>query len=399
MGKVFQNSSDSIDLLVISVACHTEVNRAIYRLFVKDQKKIAILLPRTIKIRNLTVPSDSKKIDDPEIIEENLIGSNPRFQLFTNQFKWLRKNKPKVILLDADPISFNAISTGFWCWFNGSRLCCISCENMSIGLIDNYKRKGFPSIFSTILKIVLSFVSKRFVDTVFTINNDGTKIFQAEKYNRVVQMPLGFDPEIFNINQDVRLAKRKVLNVENFLIGFFGRVTKEKGILVLLEALSTLKNLEWQLLMDEFSHYKSDFSYEVQDKINNLGLQERILYVNPTHSEMGEYINAVDAVVMPSFSTKSWVEQYGRVAAESMACGKVVIASNSGALPFLIGDHGILCEERNVNSLAFSIKKLIMDKGLHMGKLNPCEISQYALDQLSIYKQKEIMKKILFPAS
>ena len=67
--------------------------------------------------------------------------------------------------------------------------------------------------------------------------------------------------------------------------------------------------------------------------------------VNPKHDEMGDFINSVDVVVMPSISTPFWIEQYGRVAVEAMACGKIVVASNSGALPMLLNGRGILFKE------------------------------------------------------
>ena len=62
-------------------------------------------------------------------------------------------------------------------------------------------------------------------------------------------------------------------------------------------------------------------------------------------------MNAADVVVLPSVSTTQWVEQYGRVAPEAMACGCLVVAANSGALPELIGDVGKLFPEGNVTAL------------------------------------------------
>lgn len=384
------------DLFVISVACHSAVNRKIYTLFSDDGYSVEILLPKNLQLSGGIYSADPKQKDDPFICAENLIGTNSRFQIFQNQFKLLRQKKPKCILLDNDPISLNAVLLGVWCYFNNSRLCCISCENLPIGLFHNIYRKGYSSIPGGIIKKVFSKLSVMLVDTVFTINDAGTEIFKQLKYKRVIQIPLGFDPKIFYINNTARSSIRLKLDTQKSLIGFFGRVTREKGILILLEALSMIKDLEWMLLMDEFTHYKNDFNKEVDELISRLDLCERIIYANPKHVEMGEYINAVDLVVMPSVSTKKWVEQYGRIAAESMACGKLVVASNSGALPMLIDRYGILFDEGNIRELGNIIRGVLESKKLITEQFDPILISQYAIEKLSIYRQKKIMQEHLF---
>jgi len=384
------------DLFVISVACHSAVNRKIYRLFSDDGYLVEILLPKNLQLSGGIYSADPRQKDDPFICAENLIGTNSRFQLFQNQFKLLRQKKPKCILLDNDPISLNAVLLGVWCYFNHAKLFCISCENQPIGVLKNIYSKGFSSIASNLIKMLLSKFSVLLVDTVFTINDAGTKIFKELEYKNVIQMPLGFDPKIFHINYAARSSIRLKLGAEKYLIGFFGRVTREKGILILLEALSMIKDLEWMLLMDEFSQYQNDFNKEVDDCISRLGLSSRMIFANPKHVEMGEYINAVDLVVMPSVSTKKWVEQYGRIAAESMACGKLVVASNSGALPMLIDRHGIIFDEGNIHELRKIIRSVLKSKKLITEQFDPSLISQYAIEKLSIYRQKKIMQEHLF---
>ena len=104
---------------------------------------------------------------------------------------------------------------------------------------------------------------------------------------------------------------------------------------------------------------------------------------------MGSFINSVDVVVMPSISTSFWIEQYGRVAAEAMACGKLVVASNSGALPMLLNGRGILFEEGDIKHLAAILKGLIINAQSH--KNSAKEISNYAHAELSINKQMKEM--------
>lgn len=390
------NSVQGIDLLVISVACHSAINRKIYKIFSDEGFSVEILVPASIELSGGKFSADPAKKGDPIIHTGILIGSNSRIQLFSNQFQLLSEKKPKCILLDNDPITLNAVILGIWCYLNGSKLCCITCENLPIGVMENIRRKGLRSIFSSSLKVFFSKVVALLVNTVFTINDAGTQIFKELKFGNVTQMPLGFDPQIFHIDQVARKLIRSKLNVDKFMVGFFGRVTEEKGILILLEALSRTRDLDWVLLMDEFIHYKSNFSDVVEGYIKQLNLADRIIYANPTHLEMGQYINSVDLVIVPSISTKKWVEQYGRVAAESLACGKLVLASNSGYLPALLGGVGIVFEEGDVEELAALIRKVIGDKTTRAYPLDPESIAEYAKEKLSIYRQSFIMRSSLF---
>jgi glycosyltransferase involved in cell wall biosynthesis len=127
--------------------------------------------------------------------------------------------------------------------------------------------------------------------------------------------------------------------------------------------------------------------------VTEAGLLNRIVYINPTHSEMGDYLNAVDLVVMPSISTPVWEEQYGRIAAEAMACGKPVVASKSGAIPMLLGGHGILFPEGDVDMLS-EIIRAFLTNGLCQNAVCAEEMSEYAHNYLSIDHQKDLMKSV-----
>jgi glycosyltransferase involved in cell wall biosynthesis len=73
----------------------------------------------------------------------------------------------------------------------------------------------------------------------------------------------------------------------------------------------------------------------------------------------------LDALVLPSLTTRNWCEQYGRVITEAMASGVPVIASDSGAIPEVVGDAGILVKERSTSELATMLRRLILDPVLH----------------------------------
>jgi glycosyltransferase involved in cell wall biosynthesis len=103
-------------------------------------------------------------------------------------------------------------------------------------------------------------------------------------------------------------------------------------------------------------------------------------------------MNAADIVIVPSIRIPQWKEQYGRVAAEAMACGKHVIASETGALPELLGGYGDLFEEGNKDQLKDTIRFML--EGRPWSK-SASEIAGYAKENLSIQKQYQVMEAVL----
>ena len=66
--------------------------------------------------------------------------------------------------------------------------------------------------------------------------------------------------------------------------------------------------------------------------------------------------NAVDVLVAPSL-----YEGFGITPAEAMACGTPVIASNTTALPEVVGNAGILVPPTDIQAIAAAIKRLQQD--------------------------------------
>ena len=63
--------------------------------------------------------------------------------------------------------------------------------------------------------------------------------------------------------------------------------------------------------------------------------------------------------MLPSHTTATWQEQFGHVLIEAMACGVPVIGANSGAIPDVIGDAGIIVPERDSRALRDALAELI----------------------------------------
>jgi len=389
--RFHQDIKEPLDLLVLSTACHTAINRNIYKLFVEDGWSVTLVIPTETNFSSGKRPADLPRKDDPPIVFRPLFGGNVRICRFRGMIEVLDELRPQIILIEIDPISFMSLEVGKWAKRNGAKVFCISCENIPLGLLQTVKRRGVKGVLPALFKRCIIGRVKNLIDGVFTINNEGTDIFTHEGFKNVKKIPLGFDPSIFHIDNLARLKIRSKFLLKGKVFGFFGRLSFEKGAHTLIAALEFLKDYEWTLVMDEFSVYKNAYCSEIKNVITEAGLLDRIIYVNPTHSEMGDYLNAVDLVVMPSISTPVWEEQYGRIAAEAMACGKPVVASRSGAIPMLLGGYGTLFPVGDVDILS-EILRAFLTSGHCKNSFSAEELSEYTHNFLSNGSQKDLMK-------
>ncbi|MCS7179007.1 MAG: glycosyltransferase [Anaerolineae bacterium] len=160
---------------------------------------------------------------------------------------------------------------------------------------------------------------------------------------------LGVDPERFAPRRNDSL--RRQLGLRTFTIGYLGRLVPEKGLWVLLDALSSLQG-DWQCLLVGEGPLREKGLQQAQRR----SIRERVFWI-PTvpHTAVPEYLNTIDVVVLPSLTTERWKEQFGHILIEAMACGVPVIGSDSGAIPEVIGDAGLIVPEGNPLALAQAI--------------------------------------------
>ena len=85
---------------------------------------------------------------------------------------------------------------------------------------------------------------------------------------------------------------------------------------------------------------------ELQTRAQQMGLADRVLFLPPRpQRELPAVMNAIDVLVLPSRTTPSWKEQFGRVLIEAHACGVPTIGSSSGAIPDVIENAGLVFPE------------------------------------------------------
>lgn len=217
----------------------------------------------------------------------------------------------------------------------------ISLHTAFVGLMQNkkwwvvhhllYKTQGVLSY----LKLFLTFFSKNISVSNFVAN--GLWVKSKVIYNFV-------DPSFKNL-----LIKRK----ENTLL-YVGRLVSDKGLDVLLEAISHLKSTGIIMNLtiagkgpDEKYLYETALQLNILSQIKFLGIVEGEQLIN--------VLNEHKVVVVPS----KWQEPFGLVAIEALACGCRVVYSNTGGLPEAAGKFSFGYNNNSMVELCNSIKVAI----------------------------------------
>jgi L-malate glycosyltransferase len=162
----------------------------------------------------------------------------------------------------------------------------------------------------------------------------------------------GTDPGLF-IKKDASDLKRRH-NLLNFTIGYVGRMDEAKGIHHLMEAVSRLQDQCSLLLIGG-----GPFKQQLLHKSNELNIQERTVWLeNIANEDLPMYYNIMDVLVLPSVTTARWKEQFGRVLVEAMLCGVPVVGSDSGEIPHVICDAGLIFHEKDVDGLTSALNTM-----------------------------------------
>ncbi|OGO50725.1 MAG: hypothetical protein A2148_01605 [Chloroflexi bacterium RBG_16_68_14] len=158
----------------------------------------------------------------------------------------------------------------------------------------------------------------------------------------------GVDPDVFRPLPDVEREAHRIL--------FVGHTEdKNKGFRYLLEALSLLRGKTPFHL--RVVHRPG--SREAPRLIQELGLQGRATFLEQlTTEELVHQYNRAQLLVSPSL-----YEGFGLPAAEAMACGTPVVATQAGALREIVEDgvSGLLVPAAQVEPLAEAIRELLED--------------------------------------
>lgn len=161
----------------------------------------------------------------------------------------------------------------------------------------------------------------------------------------------GFDTDIYHRTQ----PRPPRSPGSRFVLGYIGRLKEEKGLLTMVEALPMLPPY-CQAVFIGFGPLKS----ALEKRARELGVSPRVvLRPGVATAEVPLQLQQMDVMILPSLTRPNWKEQFGRTLAEAMACETPVIGSDSGEIPNVVGDAGLIFQEGNAEALSLCVKRLL----------------------------------------
>jgi glycosyltransferase involved in cell wall biosynthesis len=181
-------------------------------------------------------------------------------------------------------------------------------------------------------------------------NHDALSVLRTKGYaGPVCVIPqFGIDPALYGTAAPP---------TETFVLGYIGRLVPEKGIDDLLHAMSGVEG-KWAIRL-----LGTGPDVERLRKLARaLHIADRVVFDGWIPSpRVPAFLGALHALVLPSHTVRNWQEQFGRVLTEAMASGVPVVGSDSGEIPNVIGDAGLVYAEGDVEALRAHLRALMED--------------------------------------
>jgi len=186
-------------------------------------------------------------------------------------------------------------------------------------------------------------------------NEEAREVLLSKKFAKPLAVipQFGVDPATYQRQQLDDLKQEFGLH-NKFVIGYVGRIVREKGIADLIAAFALMPKRSVLVMVGD-----GNFRSDAENLARNLNVASRIRWISLVPSlQIPRYMSLLNVLVLPSHTTRAWKEQFGRVLIEAMASGTVVVGSDSGEIPAVIGNAGFVFPEGNIADLYSRLKTL-----------------------------------------
>lgn len=253
--------------------------------------------------------------------------------VYRNIGMWMRRFRPQIVHIDEEPYNASAWQAYFHARRAGAKTLFFSWQNLE---------RRYPPPFSWGERWLLDHVDYAIAGT-----ESAAAVWRAKGYRgRLAVIPqFGTDSALFH---PVERSPRP------FTVGYIGRLVEEKGIHLLIEAFARLDQSPRLIILGGGPEQE-----RLTALANQLGVAERVAFLPQVPSaEIAACYHALDVLALPSLTRAHWKEQFGRVLVEAMASGVPVVGSDSGAIPGVISDAGLIVPEGDSSALAEALRRL-----------------------------------------
>lgn len=276
------------------------------------------------------------------VVDPIRLNGNYHLHYYPTLKKRIKQFRPDILHIDEEPYNLAT-------WLGvrlarkfGSRSLFFSWQNI------NHR---YPWPFRSMEQTVLANV-----DYAIVGNRDSAAVWREKGYRGKYQVI----PQ-FGVSTDTCAKFTSQRDGETFVIGSAGRrIVWEKGNDLILKAAAGLPG-RWLVRIAGEGPERS----KLERLAEELGIKERVQFDGVIASEqMPAYLNQLDTVILASRTLTSWKEQFGRILVEAMACEVPVIGSDSGEIPNVIGQAGLIFPEDDALALQRCLVDLMEDNKL-----------------------------------
>lgn len=246
----------------------------------------------------------------------------------------VRRVRPDIFHVDEEPFNL-ATAEAFW-WAERVRA-----RALFVTWATVYR--DYPPPFSLFERY-----THRHAAAAIAGNTDALAVLRRRGFaGPTAIVPLAIDPDLY--------TPREMGRTGPFTIGFLGRLVREKGAHVLLAAAALLRG-DWRIVIVGGGVEEG----ALREQAAQLGIADRVEFVPQVPSSaVPSRLRRFDVLVVPSLTIPTWKEQFGRVIIEAMASRVPVVGSDSGEIPRVIADAGLITPEGDAAALAAALQGLL----------------------------------------
>jgi glycosyltransferase involved in cell wall biosynthesis len=256
------------------------------------------------------------------------------------------------------------IRTFIWFCFNSSKIATIHAQGLNASLIGVILKLIFHKKLVTSIHAVYELNPSSIVAKINgKILNYSDKILATSNRSLTELVSFGvnstkLDVFIPWIDLDIfkpldKLKCRQYFKLDNkFTVIFLSRLIPKKGDRVLIKVAKQLPNINFV-----FAGVgpESDYIQSQSDKHKNIKFIGKLNYI-----DLPKYYNCADIYCFPT----QYEEGFGKVLAESLACGIPIVTSNMGAIPKVVDSSVAILVKPTVSNIKSSILKLFQNSKL-----------------------------------